>query len=50
MEPTTHDDEVALEVVKDVGELPAEDLDGALDVLLFGVGVELGLRLGLEFD
>lgn len=47
---TTHDDEVVLEVVEDVGELPAEDLDDALDVLSLGVGVELGLALGLEFD
>lgn len=48
-------DEV-LEVV-DFGELPAEDLDDALDVLSFGVGVGLViglglglLGLGLEFD
>jgi hypothetical protein len=40
-----------------LGELPAEDLDDALDVLSFGVGVGLGkglgigsLRLGLESD
>ena len=50
VELTTHDDEVALEVMEGVGELPAEDLDDALDVLLFGVSVGLGLGLGLEFD
>lgn len=49
----THDEEVVLEVVEDVGELPAEDLDDALDVLSFGVGVGLGpgsLGLGQESD
>jgi hypothetical protein len=50
MELTTHDDEVVVEVVEDVGELPAEDVDNALDVLSFGligVGVEPGRALGL---
>lgn len=50
VETTTHDEEVVLEV-EDVGELPAEDLDDALDVLSFGVGGGLGLGpvgLGLE--
>ena len=44
MELTTRDDEVVLEVVEDVGDLPAEDLDDILDVISFGligVGVEL---------
>lgn len=53
MELTTHDDEVVLEVVEDVGELPAEDVDDALDVVPFGlicVRVELGLGVGLESD
>ena len=48
----TTDDEEILGVVEDVSELPAEDLDDALDVLSFGVGGGLGLGslmpLGLE--
>ena len=37
MELTTHDDEEVLEVVLDVSELPAEDVDDALDD---GLGLE----------
>jgi hypothetical protein len=43
------DDEIVLEV-EDVGKLPAEDVDNALDVLLIGVGVELGRGRGKRMD
>lgn len=49
METTTYDKGVVLEVEDvRVGELPAEDLDDALDVLSFGFGVGLGIGLGPE--
>ena len=34
--------------MEDVDDLPAEDVDDALDVLSFGVGV--GLEIGLEME
>lgn len=40
-----------MEVVENVGELPAEDVEDILDMLTFGligVGVELGLGRGLK--